>query len=591
MKHVLFVTRGLFMTRPIHTLCACISAITASSLHAYIPSCTSKVLIALQKQSGGLHALATLLAVTIIMGLITSIRGRIFCIIGDNGNIWLNKLLFETLLKNRELHRTLLEDVKAPKDIHTYVHGMSTKISNQWSLQINVGLRTIIQLLSILYFMFGLHVKMASGMLLFVPTLWWVSEKAASKHHIAYMERQTALDKANAYTTESLRLLPLIQGFASEKMVLNAYSRYAATFLTSMENYSRVYALWAFASIMIPQTLIVSVFGMGYIWGVNADILIAFFLYQQQFFDVCKGLFEMRGNWNETRAIFEQMAPLLEETIKNNQKNTEYLDGLINYAKYEGTLLALTGVKFAYPCKQIDKKEYVLQNLCIKVPSFSHIAVIGKNGSGKSTLIQLIQGFYEPCEGTLQFMQRSLKEYDREWLHQRIVCVQQFPLFWKATIRENLLHGLQCESSKANTLIKDDSIWSILKDIGCDIWVRELPEGLDTMIEPDAANVSGGQKQKLALARALLRKPWLLILDEALSAMDTPSRMMITALLQKKVSAKELTLLSIAHYLETVKDCDQIYIVDGGKIVLSETPKNIVLSGKASWFLEGSLIE
>ena len=184
------------------------------------------------------------------------------------------------------------------------------------------------------------------------------------------------------------------------------------------------------------------------------------------------------------------------------------------------------------------------------------VGILGGTGSSKSTLVQLIPRLYDTTEGTVRVGGRDVREYDLEALRSSVAVVLQKNLLFSGTIKENLRWG--------NPDATDEEIIEACKLAQADEFVRSFPDGYDSHIEQGGTNVSGGQKQRLCIARALLKKPKILILDDSTSAVDTRTDAMIRAGFREYIP--ETTKIIIAQRIASVQDADMIIVMDNGRI-------------------------
>jgi ABC-type multidrug transport system fused ATPase/permease subunit len=221
------------------------------------------------------------------------------------------------------------------------------------------------------------------------------------------------------------------------------------------------------------------------------------------------------------------------------------------------TSLSLENLHFRYN----EDQQPVLNGVTIDIPISKKVAVVGLSGGGKSTLTQLLSLFYEPQEGDIYLNGNPLSTYRRkDWL-ERIAVVFQEPYLFPGTIRDNLRMGREA--------ISDEELHQACKTAAISETITSLPKGLDTECGERGVNFSGGQRQRLALARALVGKPELLILDEATSALDMETERLVQRNLDEAL--KEVTILVIAHRLSTIRNADLIYVMDQGKVIESGT--------------------
>lgn len=236
---------------------------------------------------------------------------------------------------------------------------------------------------------------------------------------------------------------------------------------------------------------------------------------------------------------------LSEKSTIENPENaiTEIADGSV---KFEG-------VKFKYSEKA---ERYALENIDLDIRSGETIGIVGGTGSSKSTLIQLICRLYDVTEGSVRVGGRDVREYDVEALRNAVAVVLQKNILFSGTIKDNLRWG--------NANATDEEMVEACKMAAADEFISSFPDGYDTYIEQGGANVSGGQKQRLCIARALLKKPKILVLDDSTSAVDTRTDKLIRDGLKKY--APDTTKIIIAQRTGSVEDADRIIVLDGGRI-------------------------
>ena len=227
--------------------------------------------------------------------------------------------------------------------------------------------------------------------------------------------------------------------------------------------------------------------------------------------------------------------------------------------------ICFDGVNFKYSAKA---KRNALSDIDLRIESGMTVGVIGGTGSGKSSLVQLIARLYDATEGEVTVGGINVKRYDVKVLRDAVAMVLQKNLLFSGTIRENLLWG--------NESATDDEIIEACRLAQADEFVQSFPEKYDTYIEQGGTNVSGGQKQRLCIARALLKKPKILILDDSTSAVDTKTDALIRQGFRSYIP--ETTKIIIAQRVASVEDADLILVMDNGRIAAKGTHSELLAS-------------
>lgn len=211
-------------------------------------------------------------------------------------------------------------------------------------------------------------------------------------------------------------------------------------------------------------------------------------------------------------------------------------------------------VSFKYNEKS---KRDALSDIDIHIQSGETVGIIGGTGSSKSTLVQLIPRLYDVTSGSVEVGGRDVKSYDLNTLRDSVSMVLQKNVLFSGTIKDNMRWGKKDAT--------DEEIREACELAQADEFIRQLPDGYDTYIERGGTNVSGGQKQRLCIARALLKNPKVLILDDSTSAVDTKTDTLIRQAFRDKIP--DTTKIIIAQRISSVQDADQILVMEGGKIV------------------------
>ncbi len=259
--------------------------------------------------------------------------------------------------------------------------------------------------------------------------------------------------------------------------------------------------------------------------------------------------------------MFSMVFVMLTMSIESSRRIAEVLDCSTDITSPENAVtqvkdgsIVFENVNFKYSAKA---KRYALSDIDLTIHSGETVGVLGGTGSSKTTLIQLIPRLYDATDGRVLVGGVDVKDYDLDVLRKEVAVVLQKNVLFSGTIKENLRWG-DAEAS-------DEELVRVCKLAQADEFISAFPDGYDTYIEQGGSNVSGGQKQRLCIARALLRKPKVLILDDSTSAVDTKTDALIRHAFATEIP--ETTKIIIAQRVASVEHADKIIVMDGGKII------------------------
>ena len=237
--------------------------------------------------------------------------------------------------------------------------------------------------------------------------------------------------------------------------------------------------------------------------------------------------------------------------------------------------IKFNNVQFYYPSD--TEKKLVLKGINLDIESGKKIALIGESGSGKTTIVNLIERLYDVSSGEILLDGLDIRNYDIQYLRNLIGYVEQEPVLFNRTIRENILFGREKYLKESGQDI-DQLIKNACDESYASEFIDKNPEGLNFVVGVNGNRLSGGQKQRISIARALLIKPKILILDEATSSLDTQSEKIVQKALDN-ISKKNITTIIIAHRLSTIKNSDVIYALKDGEIYEKGTHEDLLQKG------------
>ncbi|QNI53644.1 ABC transporter family protein [Synechococcus sp. BIOS-E4-1] len=371
-------------------------------------------------------------------------------------------------------------------------------------------------------------------------------------------ERKLVERKADFFdeSLQSINNIAQIRTNGKEKTILNRWSQY----IFSVSSLSFKVSIFSDYNRIISKFL--DNFGLSLIYGVliyrllnakNIDEVVlstsTFIVFQNAFSNFAAKFIELVELFNNIlgRSLvdFERSIPLIRQGPEpglNSQLERIELKGLIEFKN----------VYFAYP----DSDRYVLSDASFKLYPGKFNVIFGASGCGKSTVVSIILGFYPIQSGSIFIDGREINELDIKNLRSQIGTVLQSTALSVSSIRDALTSGL---------LTPDEQIWETLKMVNLEEEIQSLPMKLETILSEGATNISGGQRQRLSIARALLRRPSMLIEDESTSALDNYSQKVIIGNL-KEIG---ITRIVIAHRLTAIRDCDHMIILNGGSVEYS----------------------
>ncbi|OVA17622.1 ABC transporter [Macleaya cordata] len=225
--------------------------------------------------------------------------------------------------------------------------------------------------------------------------------------------------------------------------------------------------------------------------------------------------------------------------------------------------LEFKDVTFSYPSRP---ETLILEGFNLNVPAGKRVGLVGSSGSGKSTVISLLQRFYDPVEGDIILDGNKIKKLQLKWLRSQMGLVNQEPVLFATSIKENILFGMEGASME---LVVDAA-----KAANAHDFISKLPDGYETQVGQFGVQLSGGQKQRIAIARALIRDPRILLLDEATSALDAESERTVQEALEQASAGR--TTIVIAHRLSTIRRSDLILVLQSGKVIESGSHEELI---------------
>lgn len=403
-------------------------------------------------------------------------------------------------------------------------------------------------------FAFRINAKLASVFLIFTPVIILGMCLLLKIAHPLFKKVFKIYDKLNSVVEENVRGIRVVKSYIREDHEIEKFNSISGDIYY---NFTKAEKTMAFGMPVMQlciyaSTIIISWFGAKMIvesggTELTTGELTSLFTYTVQILSSLMFLAMIFVMMTMARASSERIVEILdEESDLTNKENpvTTVKDGSIKFS----------GVNFSYSG---NAERLCLDNINLDIKSGETIGIIGGTGSSKSTLVQLIPRLYDVKGGSVEVGGVDVRDYDIETLRESVAMVLQKNVLFSGTIKENLRWG--------NENATDEEIIHACQLAHADEFIENFPDKYDTYIEQGGSNVSGGQKQRLCIARALLKKPKILILDDSTSAVDTKTDAMIRKAFREEIP--DTTKIIIAQRISSVQDSDKVIVMNDGKVV------------------------
>jgi ATP-binding cassette, subfamily B, bacterial len=376
----------------------------------------------------------------------------------------------------------------------------------------------------------------------------------------AFRRRQHDVGELNAVLNDSISGIREVKAFNRESEQLErvemGIERYRVSMLTALRLMA-IFQPFIDFSTSIGQLVVIFFGGQMALRGtLSIADLVAFFLYLEMFYQPIRALGMSWEQVQEAMAGFDRVEELLNETseVKESPNPIPLPERIKGH-------LSLENVSFSY-----NDNEIVLKDINLDIPASHVIALVGPTGVGKSTLVSLIPRFYDVNTGSIKLDGIDTRDIEVENLRQNISIVLQDVFLFHGTVRDNVLFG--------NPKASETDILNAAKISNAYEFIKDLPEGFNTLIGERGVKLSGGQRQRISIARAVLKNTPILILDEATSSVDTETELLIQQALERLMEGR--TTIIIAHRLSTIRNADKIVVLKGDSIVEQGTHQELI---------------
>ena len=408
--------------------------------------------------------------------------------------------------------------------------------------------------------LFYLEWRLAIGVLVIIPGLVLCIRYFSRKVHVLSHQDMEQQANVTSHLQESLSSVSLIKAFSAEARSVKRFTSQLKEALDISLEQTTVTSVANLVINAMPGMAKIAVLAVGAYWVIQGHwslgSLLAFIAYLAYVFGPAQFLASANLQLQNARAALERVSALYdivpEERMAEGTK-VERLTGEIEFKN----------VSFAY-----DAREPVLNDISFRIQPGERVAIVGPSGVGKTTLLSLILRFYKPNAGEIYFDGSAAPDYELGSLRQRIGYVAQSTLLLSGSIMENLRYG--------NPDASEEEVSMAAKVAGIHDFIASLPEGYETEIGEEGVKLSEGQKQRLALARAMVKEPDILVLDEPTSALDSQTEKTIFLSLPSVIENK--TLFVVAHRLSTIMHADRIFLLDQNRLIAIGTHESLLQS-------------
>lgn len=424
---------------------------------------------------------------------------------------------------------------------------------------------SLLTLVGVFILMLTISWKLTIIALVTIPLSVLVVAFVAPTSQRLFGRQQAALGKINDQVEETYAAHTIVRTFNKEQDEEEKFNK---------ENHQYYQAAWKaqfFSSLMMPMMVFIRNLGylvvvvVGAIQVIHGQITLgnvqAFLQYTNQFSQPIAQIANLSNTIQQTIASAERIFAVLDEPEMSDK-----VEDIPSLTGKDIPKVEFKDIKFSYT------DEPLIQDFNLKAPRDKMVAIVGPTGAGKTTIINLLERFYDPQGGHIYLDGKDTRSMTRDTLRKHIAIVLQDTWLFTGTIFENIKYG--------NENASDEEVYHAAKMARADAFIRELPDGYQTVLDESASNISQGQRQLLTIARAFLADPEILILDEATSSVDTRTEVLI----QEAMNAlqQERTSFVVAHRLSTIRKADQIVVVNHGKII--ETGNHESLMNKKGFY-------
>lgn len=498
--------------------------------------------------------LLTLLILYIISAIFNYIQGIVVAKISAKYTLELRKKV------NRKMEKLPLKyfDKKSHGEVLSLITNDIDKISQNLSYALTETVTCIIAVLGMLIMMFSINVTMTLAIIIILPICMILTAKIASKGQKYFTLRQEGLAKVDTKVEEMLRNHNIVKVFNSEDKILKEFNKENDLLADSTWKSNFIGGIMHPIMMLIGNLSYVVIAFLGGLFVIQGKITVgniqSFITYAKNFTNPIGSLASIMTELESMISASERVEDYLSEEEEKKVENPVPLNNVQGNITFDH-------VKFGY-----DENKIIIKDFTAHIESGKKIAIVGPTGSGKTTLVKLLMRFYDVNSGNILIDGVNIKEVERTSLRKNIGMVLQDTWLYSGTIMENIRYG-RLDAT-------DDEVITSAKEAQVHHFIQTLPDSYNLEINEETSNISEGQKQLLTIARAILKNPKILILDEATSSVDTRTEELIQKAMDTLMKGR--TSFIIAHRLSTIKNADLILVLKDGDIIEQGTHEELL---------------
>lgn len=539
-------------------LCLIMSGVATSSL--LVPPYITKTLVDDVLPNSDIKKLFMLVGLLLFLYLLQCVLGSVRGYLMDNaGNRIVTHLRNDVYKKTQYLPISFF-DKTSTGSITSRISGDTNTINNFMMTITQEAIVQFLTMIGIIIIMLALNWKLTILSLTPIPIIVigskWFSKKVRPIYHRIWM-RSSAV---NSMLCDSIPGIRIIKSFTGEERTISKFEDINDKLYKERKNASALNTVFPHVITMLVSmgSLIIWGFGGELVIGGNSNmsvgLLVSFISYAAQFYVPVRFFANISDKYQQALTSIERVLDIIDADTERDfgkGNNIEKIEGKIEFKN----------VNFSF-----DRTKKTLDNINLTIEPGDIVGVVGTTGSGKSTMINLLMRFYDNYDGEIYVDGKNIKNIDLKSYRDQIGFVQQEPTMFNDTVYNNI--AFSDPEASVEQVIESADI------ANAHSFISRMPDGYDAMLGERGIGLSGGEKQRLSIARAVLKNPSLLIFDEATASVDSETEHLIQEAIERLVSGR--TTIMIAHRLSTLRKANKIVVVDKGRIIECGTPDELM---------------